>query len=96
MDQRDRHAIDRIARHIVSGEGMLDPGDEALVRLITARIRNKLEAVGASASRRLPRSRKLPRASRATDPRLIALIITRVDKLLANTAQSRDGRAHAR
>jgi hypothetical protein len=81
----DRHGVDRIARAVVSGKRGLGRRLDALADRAAAMISSRLEAHGVkgSSARNRPRSRF---ASRAIDPALLELVLSRVDKHLGFAA----------
>ena len=88
----DRHRLDRIARAVVTGERGLGRDHDEIADRAASMISNRLEAhsvAGAKATRS-----RISFTSRSSDPAVLELVLSRVDKHLAFAAlPSRDAGA---
>jgi hypothetical protein len=88
---KDRHAIDAIARAVVSGERGLGDAADAIADAIASLMINRLEATGVPGYHRVAHlrwnaPRRRPRVERQYGRELLHLLIQRTDKHLAHAA----------
>ena len=87
----DRHALDAIARAIVSGERGLGDAEDAIADDVASLMINRLAAAGVAghqrvAHRRWNAPRRRPRVERQYGRELLDVLIRRTDKHLAHAA----------
>lgn len=94
----DRHALDRLARAVVSGRRGNGPAFDRLADRVAGLMRSRLGAAGAPGVRRaVRRTVSLDAAARAVGGRdTLAALIRRIDKHLAPLAEALVARADAR
>ena len=88
---KDRHALDAIARAIVSGERGLGDAADTIADDVASLMINRLAAAGVSgyqrvAHRRWNAPRRRPRVERQYGRELLEVLIQRTDKHLAHAA----------
>jgi hypothetical protein len=88
---KDRHALDAIARAIVSGERGLGDTADAIADEVASLMINRLAAAGVAGHRRVAHlrwkaPRRRPRVERQYGRELLDVLIRRTDKHLAHAA----------
>jgi len=87
----DRHALDAVARAIVSGERGLGDAADAIADAVASLMINRLEAAGVAGHRRVAHLRwndpdRRPQVERLYGRKLLEALIRRTDKHLAHAA----------